>query len=315
MLAASPLAKGLFHGAISESGGNFGRSGTATKAARTWIRWPRPRRTAWLSWPSSVLFNRRCAHQIRGGDPEKLRLPASGGSWPIFDGYVLLGDQYKLYEAGRYNDTAVLIGTNSDEGALFVPPSQPRRIKSSPRRLRRIRGQDSRRLSRRIRMPKRCVRRAICSATPPLPGLPGPGRDCNRKPARAKRTFTISATVRHIPTRRSSRIGARPMPARSPMSLAISGRRCPPRPVRSRGLGPGVLLLGELRQDRQSQWDGAAPLARFHQREWTSDEPGRSVKGHRRFRIWKNSSAGRLLRLAPRSSGEETLSLSGSLQK
>jgi para-nitrobenzyl esterase len=44
-----------------------------------------------------------------------------GGSWPIFDGYVLLGDQYKLYKAGRYNDTPVLIGTNSDEGALFVP--------------------------------------------------------------------------------------------------------------------------------------------------------------------------------------------------
>jgi len=27
----------------------------------------------------------------------------------------------QAYEAGRYNDTPVLIGTNSDEGALFVP--------------------------------------------------------------------------------------------------------------------------------------------------------------------------------------------------
>jgi para-nitrobenzyl esterase len=33
---------------------------------------------------------------------------------------VLPGDQYALYSAGRFNDTPVLIGTNSDEGALFI---------------------------------------------------------------------------------------------------------------------------------------------------------------------------------------------------
>jgi para-nitrobenzyl esterase len=43
-----------------------------------------------------------------------------GGWWPDFDGYVLPGDQYRLYEARHYNDTPVLIGTNADEGALFV---------------------------------------------------------------------------------------------------------------------------------------------------------------------------------------------------
>jgi para-nitrobenzyl esterase len=46
--------------------------------------------------------------------------PGLGGTWPDFDGYVLLGDQYNLYEKGRYNDTPILIGTNADEGALFV---------------------------------------------------------------------------------------------------------------------------------------------------------------------------------------------------
>ena len=46
--------------------------------------------------------------------------PGLGGTWPNFDGYVLLGDQYDLYKAGRYNDTPVLIGWNADEGALFV---------------------------------------------------------------------------------------------------------------------------------------------------------------------------------------------------
>jgi para-nitrobenzyl esterase len=59
---------------------------------------------------------KRSAEEVLKSSP-----PGLGGSWPIFDGYVLLGDQYKLYKAGRYNDTPVLIGTNSDEGALFVP--------------------------------------------------------------------------------------------------------------------------------------------------------------------------------------------------
>jgi para-nitrobenzyl esterase len=43
-----------------------------------------------------------------------------GGFWPVFDGDVLPDDQYKLYQAGRFTDTNVLIGTNSDEGSLFV---------------------------------------------------------------------------------------------------------------------------------------------------------------------------------------------------
>src|SRR6185503_17820104 len=43
-----------------------------------------------------------------------------GGFWPVDDGDVLPGDQYVLYSAGKFNDTPVLIGTNSDEGALFI---------------------------------------------------------------------------------------------------------------------------------------------------------------------------------------------------
>jgi len=49
---------------------------------------------------------------------------APGGArfWPVFDGKILPGDQYELYEARRFNDTPVLIGTNSDEGASFARP-------------------------------------------------------------------------------------------------------------------------------------------------------------------------------------------------
>ncbi len=61
------------------------------------------------------------ARRISAADILKNSPPGLGGAWPNFDGYVLPGDQYKLYDAKHYNDTPILIGTNSDEGALFVP--------------------------------------------------------------------------------------------------------------------------------------------------------------------------------------------------
>jgi para-nitrobenzyl esterase len=123
MLAASPAAKGLFHRAISESGGNFapprlasegGQNAAALKGAEA----------------SGAEF----LSKLKVGDIKAARdLPAEkvqaavgpglqAGFWPVFDGDVLPGDQYELYRAGRFNDTPVLIGTNSDEGALFAQP-------------------------------------------------------------------------------------------------------------------------------------------------------------------------------------------------
>jgi para-nitrobenzyl esterase len=45
------------------------------------------------------------------------------GFWPTVDGVVITDDQYKLYECGEYNDVNILIGTNSDEGTMFVQPT------------------------------------------------------------------------------------------------------------------------------------------------------------------------------------------------
>ena len=122
MLSASPLAKGLFRGAISESGGNFGperQVGDEGSENMDSLALAEKKGTAFLAklGAASVADARKkSAEEILKNSP-----PGLGTAWPIFDGYVLLGDQYKLYEAKRYNDTAVLIGSNSDEGALFVP--------------------------------------------------------------------------------------------------------------------------------------------------------------------------------------------------
>ncbi len=121
MLSASPLAKGLFRGAISESGGNFGpERQTGNEGGENMDSLARAERngTAFLNKlgaASIAAARKKPAEEILKNSP-----PGLGTAWPIFDGYVLRGDQYTLYEAGRYNDTPVLIGTNSDEGALFV---------------------------------------------------------------------------------------------------------------------------------------------------------------------------------------------------
>jgi para-nitrobenzyl esterase len=57
-----------------------------------------------------------------------------GGGWPIVDGYVIPDDQFKLYEAGKYNDIPVLIGYNSDEGLSFSAGRTPQEFMANVER-------------------------------------------------------------------------------------------------------------------------------------------------------------------------------------
>jgi para-nitrobenzyl esterase len=133
MLAASPLAKGLFQGAISESGGNFASARSANEGGENMFSLATAEHNgvAFLSklGGSSIAD----ARKLPAETIMKNVAPGLGGSWPDFDGYVLLGDQYKLYEAGHYNDTPILIGSNSDEGALFVATATAAAVQSSIR--------------------------------------------------------------------------------------------------------------------------------------------------------------------------------------
>jgi para-nitrobenzyl esterase len=121
MLCASPLAKGLFHGAISESGGSFGPPRPTTFPGENLKRLPDAERTGKAYADSGKVSS---IAEMRKLSPDKL--PAIRGlAWPIIDGYVIPDDQYKLYEAGKFNDTPILAGYNSDEGASFSPPKNP----------------------------------------------------------------------------------------------------------------------------------------------------------------------------------------------
>jgi para-nitrobenzyl esterase len=123
MLCASPQAKGLFQGAISQSGGSFGPPRPTTFPGENLKRLPDAERAGEAYAKSAgVSF----IAELRKIAPEQL--PAGRGlgtSWPIIDGWVIPDDQYQLYAAGKYNDTPILAGYNSDEGASFSPPKTP----------------------------------------------------------------------------------------------------------------------------------------------------------------------------------------------
>jgi para-nitrobenzyl esterase len=70
--------------------------------------------------------------EFRKLTPDKL--PAgfgSGAAWPIIDGWVIPDDQFKLYEAGKYNNVPILVGYNSDEGLSFSREKTPEEFRAN----------------------------------------------------------------------------------------------------------------------------------------------------------------------------------------
>ena len=123
MLCASPLAKGLFRGAISQSGGSFcpvDHERTNNNGIRD-LRGAEAYGLAFMlrMGVSSLAELRQMNPDVWTSDEQSTGV---GGFWPTVDGYVITGDQYELYRQGDYNDVNVLIGTNSDEGTMFCRP-------------------------------------------------------------------------------------------------------------------------------------------------------------------------------------------------
>jgi para-nitrobenzyl esterase len=116
MLAAYPLGKGLFRRAISESGTIEGGGASTLSDLK-----------------AAEATGKRFLSKLGARDIAAARaLPAAaivktqdsfGRFLPVLDNYVILGDEYDRYATDRFTDTALLLGTNADEGELLVPPS------------------------------------------------------------------------------------------------------------------------------------------------------------------------------------------------
>jgi para-nitrobenzyl esterase len=132
MLCASPVAHGLFRGAISQSGGSFGPSRPTTYPGENM-------RLLAEAEQSGVALAAQVGAQGMA-DLRKLapgKLPGgfgSGSGWPIVDGWLIPDDQYKLYEARHYNDVAILVGYNSDEGLSFSREKTPEEFIANTRK-------------------------------------------------------------------------------------------------------------------------------------------------------------------------------------
>jgi len=126
MLAASPMAAGLFHRVISESGGSFAPPRSADQAALRVPTLDLAERMGqeFLSWLDAETISEARALQAEDIQAGVLGSDFGIPFWPVADDFVIRGDPYLLYEAGHFNDTPILIGTNSDEGALFIEPGE-----------------------------------------------------------------------------------------------------------------------------------------------------------------------------------------------
>ncbi len=125
MLCASPEAKGLFRGAISESGGSFCPVADSIYLDNHSIRNMKGAEAFGLDFMKRM--GAKSLKELRKMSPEAWiadeKTTGISGFWPTVDGVVITDDQYRLYERGDYNDVNILVGTNSDEGLMFVRPT------------------------------------------------------------------------------------------------------------------------------------------------------------------------------------------------
>ena len=123
ILAASPLTKDLINGVICMSGGSFTPLQTSKQTS---IGMGVPSLEFAESTGIDLLkelgvSNIKEARALSAEDIQKTQKGGFGGMrfTPAADGYVISDDLYSLYEAGKFNDTPVLVGHTSDEMGSF----------------------------------------------------------------------------------------------------------------------------------------------------------------------------------------------------
>jgi para-nitrobenzyl esterase len=108
-LVASPLAKGLFHRAIAESGSGYvasNRVETLADAEKNGVKF-------------AAAKGAKSLQELRAMPPEKLMAKVSDGPGsafrPVIDGYFLPADPIEIYAQGKQNDVPEMTGMNMDE--------------------------------------------------------------------------------------------------------------------------------------------------------------------------------------------------------
>jgi para-nitrobenzyl esterase len=123
-LMASPLAKGLFHRAIGESGASFSPMKSLAEAEKDGQKLEALAAPDVVSSKSEnkpwsgrefikVLREARPQELVKAMDAEVIK--------PIVDGYVLPHDIATIFSQGKQNDVPLIAGYNADEGTTLAP--------------------------------------------------------------------------------------------------------------------------------------------------------------------------------------------------
>ena len=115
-LATTPLAKGLFHRAIAESGGSFlqSRLGPGLTLAMAEAQGVEFARTA---------LNCESLSELRAKPAEAILQAQGGLSGPVVDGYVLPAANMEMYKQQKQHDVPILLGWNGDD--KLIPAARP----------------------------------------------------------------------------------------------------------------------------------------------------------------------------------------------
>ncbi len=132
ILAQSPPAKGLFHRAISQSGGSMAPVKTAADQANVLLPSLALAEQTGKAFLADLGATDIQAARALSADAVQ-RGKVKSLPWPVADGTTILADDpLDLYERGQFNDTPILVGTNSDD-AIFGSKLTPAAFESSVR--------------------------------------------------------------------------------------------------------------------------------------------------------------------------------------
>jgi len=110
-LTASPLAKGLFHRAIADSGGGVGGARTMADQEADGVRFATAKKAGGIS-------------DLRAMPWQDVVVSVPGVRFaPVPDGYALPAAVRDVFAAGKQNDVPTLTGINADEGGAVPHPT------------------------------------------------------------------------------------------------------------------------------------------------------------------------------------------------
>jgi para-nitrobenzyl esterase len=120
ILVVAPPAKGLFHRAIAQSGVSMAAFRQTDEGASATLPVRTLKAAEALGDKLLAKLSAKDIEAARAASADAVQKAADGWSpMAVEDGEIIIGDPYELYQAGRFHDTPVLAGFNSDDGGFI----------------------------------------------------------------------------------------------------------------------------------------------------------------------------------------------------